>query len=324
MWMIYSPRAMNTKFTGAITALVTPFKKNGEVDVATLKKLVKFQIKNGISGLVPCGSTGEAATMTYEEIKLVIKTVVDEVAGRIPVIAGAGTNDTQKAIKLSLIAKKAGADALLHVTPFYNKPTSKGLVAHYRAIASACDMPIILYNVPGRTGSNVTAETTLRVAKEVPQVVGVKEASGNIMQMMDIVKKAPDYFSILSGDDALTFPLMALGGHGVISVASNEVPDVFSIMTKELLEGNWESARKTHYEWLDLMNINFIETNPQPVKTALVLMGMIQEVFRLPLVEMEEKNKELLRGVLLRHKLIRSSETVSLRVSAEQSRIISV
>lgn len=295
---------MSKKFKGAITAIVTPFQENGELDLEALKDLVEFQIKNGIDGIVPCGSTGEAATMDLEEIALAIKTVVEQTKKRIPIIAGAGSNDTQKAIKFSQIAKEAGADALLHVTPYYNKPTPKGLVAHFQAIAKAVDLPIILYNVPGRTGSNVTAQTTLLVAKEVPQVVGVKEASGNITQMMDIIKGASRSFCVLSGDDALTYPLMALGGDGIISVASNEIPKAMSALTKAALEDNWEKARKLHYEWLDLMNINFIETNPQPVKTALAFMGKIKEVFRLPLVSMDETNKAKLKEVLASHKLI--------------------
>ncbi|MCL5784809.1 MAG: 4-hydroxy-tetrahydrodipicolinate synthase [Patescibacteria group bacterium] len=295
---------MIKKFTGTITAIVTPFLEDGSIDVEALKKLVEFQVKNGVSGIVPCGSTGEAATMDEEEKKLVIKTVVDQVKKRVPVIAGAGSNDTQKAIKSSQIAKEVGADALLHVTPFYNKPTPKGLMAHFKAIASAVDSPIILYNVPGRTGQNVTAETVLRIAKEVPQVVGVKEASGNINQMMEIIKGAPKNFSVLSGDDALTYPLMTLGGDGIISVVSNEIPKEMSALTKAVLEGDFERARKLHYEWLDLMNINFVETNPQPVKTALALMGKIREVFRLPLVSMEEKNKAKLTEVLKNHQLI--------------------
>ncbi len=292
------------KFSGAITAMVTPFLEDGSLDIEALKRLVEFQVKNGISGIVPCGSTGEAATMDEEEKRLVIKTVVDSVKKRVPVIAGAGSNDTAKAIKSSQIAKEAGADALLHVTPFYNKPTPKGLVAHFKAISRAVDLPIILYNVPGRTGSNVTAETTLRVAREVPQVVGVKEASGNINQIGDIIKGASKNFSVLSGDDGLTFSVMALGGDGIISVVSNEIPKQMSLLTQAALAGNWEKARKIHYGWLDLMNVNFIETNPQPVKTALALMGKIKEVFRLPLVPMEEKNKEKLKEVLKSHKLI--------------------
>lgn len=286
------------KFSGAITAIVTPFKKDGSVDVVALKNLVKFQIQNGINGIVPCGSTGEAATMNNNEYQLVVRTVVEEARGRVPIIAGAGSNDTQKAIQLSRFAKEAGADALLHVTPFYNKPTVSGLIAHYSAIAEAVDMPIILYNVPGRTGLNAIASTTIRIAKEVPQVVGVKEASGDIVQMMNIIKGSSSSFSILSGDDSLTLPLLSAGGSGCISVVSNEIPKAFSQLIAHGLEGNFKQARALHFKFWDLMNVNFIETNPQPVKTALSMMGKIQEVFRLPLVPMEEKNKETLRKVL--------------------------
>jgi 4-hydroxy-tetrahydrodipicolinate synthase len=292
------------KITGAITAIVTPFKKNGDVDVQALKKFVRFQLDNGINGIVPCGSTGEAATMTNDEYALVIRTVADEVDGKVPVIAGAGSNDTQKAIHFSQLAKDSGANVLLHVTPYYNKPTVKGLVAHYKAIADAVDMPIILYNVPGRTGLNATAEITLAVAKEVPQVIGVKEASGNIIQMADIINNAPSYFSVLSGDDALTFPLLSLGGDGIISVVSNEVPREFSTFIATALTGDLKKAREMHYHLLDLMNVNFIETNPQPVKTALAMMGMMQEVFRLPLVKMTDDNRRSLRKVLKVHGLV--------------------
>lgn len=295
---------MRKKFTGAITALVTPFQQNGQVDVEALKNLVDFQIKNNINGIVPCGTTGEAATMDLDEYRLVIETVVKEANNRVPIIAGAGSNDTYKAIHYSQIAKEAGADALLHVTPYYNKPTPAGLLAHFKAIAKEVDLPIILYNVPGRTGSNVSAATTIKISKEVPQVVAVKEASGNIQQMMEIVAGVSSSFSVLSGDDAFTFPLMALGGVGIISVASNEIPKAMSDLAAAVLAGDFERARKLHYTWLDLMNINFIESNPIPVKTALALMGKIKEVFRLPLVEMDEKNKERLKGVLLAHKLI--------------------
>jgi 4-hydroxy-tetrahydrodipicolinate synthase len=285
-------------FTGAITAIVTPFQKDGSLDIPTLREFVRFQIKGGINGIVPCGSTGEAVTMTYEEYATVVATVVDEVKGRIPVIAGAGNNDTQKAVQLSKLAQDAGADALLHVTPYYNKPTPRGLIAHYKAIADATDMPIILYNVPGRTGLNATASVTLQVARAVPQVVGVKEASGSITQMMDIIKAAPKDFSVLSGDDSMTLPLIACGGDGCISVVANEVPKEFNTMTQAALDGDFVKAKRLHYKLLDLMNVNFIETNPIPVKTALALMDKILEVFRLPLVSMEEKNKNTLRTVL--------------------------
>lgn len=289
---------------GAITAMVTPFERTGAIDVDALKRFVQFQIRNGINGIVPCGSTGEAATMTNNEYSLVIKTTVEEVSGKVPVIAGAGSNDTQKAIQFSSLAKEAGADALLHVTPYYNKPTLRGLIAHYKAIADAVDLPIILYNVPVRTGLNLTAEMTLAIVREVPQVIGIKEASGNILQIAEIVRRAPPYFSVLSGDDALTFPLLALGGDGIISVISNEVPKAFSKFVATALAGDFVKARKMHYDLLDLMNINFIETNPQPVKAALAMMGMIEEQFRLPLVPMEEKNKKVLKDVLKRMKLL--------------------
>lgn len=295
---------MSKKFTGAITALVTPFQEDGKIDVESLKNLVRFQIKGHINGIVPCGTTGEAATMDQDEYRLVVETVVKEARGKVPVIAGAGSNDTQKAIHYSQIAKKSGADALLHVTPYYNKPTPAGLLAHFKAIANEVDLPIILYNVPGRTGSNVSAATTIKISKEVPQVVGVKEASGNITQMMEIVKGVSSSFSVLSGDDAFTLPLMAAGGVGIISVASNEIPKVMSDLASAALDGNFAKARKLHYEWLDLMNINFIESNPIPVKTALALMGKIKEVFRLPLIGMEEKNRESLKAVLKSHQLI--------------------
>lgn len=295
---------MSKKFTGAITALVTPFKKNGDLDISVLKKLVRFQLQSGIHGLVPCGSTGEAATQTLEEYELVVRTVVDEVAGKVPVIAGAGSNDTKKAVHLSQIAKRAGVDGLLHVTPYYNKPTPAGILAHFKAIAKAVNLPVILYNVPGRTGSNVSAETTLMIAGEIPQVVAVKEASGDIQQMAKIVRGAPSYFSVLSGDDAFTLPLMALGGDGCISVVANEVPKQFTKMVEAAREGNFTRARKIHFELLDLMSVNFIESNPIPVKTALSMMGKIEESFRLPLTTISGKNREVLRTVLKKGKFL--------------------
>lgn len=295
---------MKNKFIGTFTALVTPFNDDGTVDIPALKKLINFQIQNGVNGLVPCGSTGEAATMTQEEMFLVIKTAVTQSNKRLPVIAGAGSNDTRKAVIYSQNAKKAGADALLHVTPFYNKPSLTGLIAHFKAISDAVDLPIILYNVPGRTGSNITPDMVLKIIKQVPSIIGIKEASGSIAQITELIKKAPPEFIVLSGDDALTYPIMALGGHGVISVVSNQIPKQMTDLTSSALSGNWDTARKIHYEWLDLMNINFIETNPQPVKTALNMMGMLDENFRLPLTAMEDNNKASLKSVLQKHKLI--------------------
>lgn len=298
----------NIRFFGSIPAIVTPFKKNGDLDLVALKKLIKFQLDGGVDAIVPCGSTGEAATMNEEEYVKVIETVVSEVKGRVPVIAGAGSNNTQKAVHLSKLAHKAGADALLHVTPFYNKPTPSGLVAHFKAISEAVKLPIVLYNVPGRTGSNVAPAVIVRIAREVPAVKAVKEASGSITQMMEIIsevnKNGPKDFAVLSGDDAFTLPLIAAGGTGCISVVCNEIPDQFSRIVHLALEGNFSEARSLHYRILDLMNINFIESNPIPVKTALSMMGIIEESFRLPLTPIEPKNREALKKVLKELKLI--------------------
>lgn len=289
---------------GAITAIVTPFKGDGSLDTEALKRMVKFQLEGGIHGIVVCGSTGEAATQNDSEYARTVKTVVEEVGGRVPVIAGAGSNNTQRAIELSKIAQDQGVDALLHVTPFYNKPTPNGLVAHFKAIAAAVELPIVLYNVPGRTGSNVLPSTVVRVAKEVPSVVGVKEASGSINQMGELLKLAPKEFIFLSGDDSLTLPSMILGGRGCISVVSNEVPKDFASLCQAALDGNWEEARRLHFKLLPLMDINFIESNPIPVKTALSMMGLIEESFRLPLVPLEDKNRPALEKVLKELELI--------------------
>ena len=299
---------MSIKFFGSIPAIITPFKKNGDLDLPALRKFVEFQIQGGIDAIVPCGSTGEAATMDENDYQTVIETVVKQVNGRIPVIAGAGSNDTNKAIRFSQIAKKAGANALLHVTHFYNKPTPNGLVAHFKAIADEIGLPVVIYNVPGRTGSNVSPANIIRVAREVPLVKAVKEASGSIIQMMEIIKLAategPEDFSVLSGDDAFTLPLIAAGGQGCISVVCNEVPSQFSEMVHAALAGDWDKAKTLHYQLWDLMNINFIESNPIPVKTALSLMGKIELGLRLPLVPLETKSEEALKKVLKNLKLI--------------------
>ena len=298
----------NIKFFGSILAIVTPFKKNGDLDLLALEKLVVYQLDGGIDGIVVAGSTGEAATLNDDEYVTVIRTVVKKVSGKIPVIAGAGSNDTKKAIHFSKLAKGAGADALLHVTPYYNKPTPNGLVLHYKEIAKAVDLPIIIYNVPGRTGSNVMPSVIVRIAREVPAVVAVKEASGSISQMMEIInevaKNGPKDFSVLSGDDALALPLISLGGKGCISVVANEVPKLFSDMIHCALEGKFQEACKLHYTMLDLMNINFIESNPIPVKTALSLMGFMESSLRLPLTSIDDKNKILVEKTLKELKLI--------------------
>jgi len=302
------------KIFGSIPAIVTPFKKNGkenELDLPALEKLVQYQLEGGVDAIVVAGSTGEAATLNEEEYVTVIKTVVKKVSARkirIPVIAGAGSNDTKKAIHFSKLAKGAGADALLHVTPYYNKPTPNGLVLHFKAIAKAVDLPIIIYNVPGRTGSNVSPQIIIRIAREVPTVVAVKEASGSLSQMMEIInevaKNGPKDFAVFSGDDALALPLIALGGQGCISVVANEVPKLFSDMIHFALADNLKEARKLHYQMLDLMNVNFIESNPIPAKTALSLMGFMENSLRLPLTSIDDKNKILVEKVLKELKLI--------------------
>lgn len=283
---------------GAITAIVTPFTKNGSVDSAALKKLVQLQINSGIDAIVPCGSTGEAATLEINEYEFVVRTVVHQTDKRVPIIAGASHNNTVRAVQLSRVAKKAGANVLLHTNPYYNKPTLSGLIAHFKAIANATNLPLLIYNVPGRTGANMTAAMTIKIAKEVPNVIGIKEASGNITQMMEIVKGTSKDFSVLCGDDALTLPLMAVGGAGCISVVANEAPKEFCNLVHAAADGDFKQARRLHYQLLDLMNVNFIESNPIPVKTALALMGRIKEVFRLPLTPISEKNREVVVKVL--------------------------
>jgi len=298
----------NIKFFGSIPAIVTPFKKNGDLDLPALEKLVAYQLKGGVDSIVVAGSTGEAATLNEEEYVTIIKTVVKKVSRKVPVIAGAGSNDTKKAVHFSKLAKEAGADGLLHVTPFYNKPTPNGLVLHFKEISKAVDLPIIIYNVPGRTGSNVLPQVIMRIAREVPAVVAVKEASSSLNQMMEIInevaKNGPKDFTVLSGDDSLTLPLIGAGGHGCISVVCNEVPKMFSDMVHLALRGEFTEAQKLHYTMLELMNVNFVESNPIPVKTALSRMGIITESLRLPLTFIEDKNRILVEKALKTLKLI--------------------
>jgi 4-hydroxy-tetrahydrodipicolinate synthase len=292
------------KFRGTATALVTPFKQDGSLDEAALRRLVDFQIKGGVDALVPVGTTGENPTLNAEEQARVIETVIDQTRGRVMVFAGAGSNSTREAIEKARFAKSAGADAALVVGPYYNKPTQEGYFQHYRAIAQAVDIPMIVYNVPGRTGGNIEAATVLRMAQEIPAVVMVKEASGNMAQIMEIARHKPKHFSLVSGDDAFTLPLMSVGGDGCISVVANEVPREFSELVRLCLAGKWEKVLHVHNRLLDLMNVNFIESNPIPVKTALAMMGKIEEVFRLPLVPLAEKNRTKLTSVLQNLKLV--------------------
>lgn len=288
----------NFNFRGLATALVTPFDESGEVDYLTLKNLVEWQIENGVDAIVPVGTTGESATLIDDEKYKVIETVIEQANGRITIIAGAGTNSTKKSIEQAKKAKELGADAILSITPYYNKPTQQGLYAHFAEIANAVDIPIVMYNVPGRTGVNMTAETTLKIAYEIPNVVGIKESSGNLIQVMQIIKDRPDGFKVYSGDDSFAFPIILAGGDGVISVASNEVPSLMKQLVSACLNGELEKARELHYKLLPLMEANFIETNPIPVKSAMAMLGLIKEIYRLPLVNMSEKNKEKLKNIL--------------------------
>jgi 4-hydroxy-tetrahydrodipicolinate synthase len=285
-------------FKGVATALVTPMRQaDGSVDEGALRSLVEFQITNGVSGVVPCGTTGESATLNHAEHHHVMDVVVEQAAGRVPVIIGAGSNSTREAISLTQHARAIGANAVLSIAPYYNKPTQEGFYQHYKAITESVEIPIFVYNVPGRTGSNITAETTLRVA-ELPGIAGIKEASGNIQQIMEILRHRPTHFTVLSGDDALTLPLMALGADGAISVVANEAPLLFSSMVRLCLEEKFSEARVIHEELLKLMSLNFIESNPIPVKSALAMMGMIEEAYRLPLTPISGEHRFAVRRAL--------------------------
>src|SRR5712692_10303540 len=284
---------------GCATALVTPFTADGAIDEERMRALVDRQIRGGVELLVPCGTTGESATMSEEEDARVIALTIEVARGRAKVIAGAGSNSTASAIDYSERAREAGADAVLQVAPWYNKPTQEGLYAHFRAIAQAIpETPVMLYNVPGRTSSNIAAQTTLRLAKDCENIVAVKEASGDLTQIMGILRERPPHFSVLSGDDAVTLPLIALGAEGIVSVASNEIPDLMSRMTELALAGNWNDARALHYHILPLMEVNFIESSPGPVKAAMSMMGLLEEIFWLPLVPTTEKSRARIREVI--------------------------
>lgn len=281
-------------FQGSLVALVTPFKSDGSVDEERLRELVDWHIQSGTNGIVPCGTTGEAATLSVEEHENVVRIVVEQVDKRIPVIAGAGSNNTAAAVELTQKMKKLNVDGVLSVTPYYNKPNDEGLFKHFQAIDEV-GVPMVVYNVPGRTGKNMTAGFTLRLARELNNVVAVKEASGDLEQVMNILNGAPDEFHVLSGEDALTFPMITLGVKGCISVVANEMPQEFSQMIDFALNNNLEEAKKIHYRLLDLMQANFVATNPVPVKTALWLMKKIDLNFRLPLAPMRNNDMEIVR-----------------------------
>jgi 4-hydroxy-tetrahydrodipicolinate synthase len=289
---------MTKKLTGCGTALVTPFDDDGSLDERTLRSLVDWQIDEGIHFLVPCGSTGEAATMSVEEHTRVVSIVVEQARGRVPIVAGAGSNDTAKAIALSKAMRDAGATHLLHTSPMYNKPPQRGIVAHYRAIAEAVDLPIVVYNVPGRTGSNIEAKTTLEMSK-IPGIAAVKEASGQLSQIADIIRGRDEPFSVLSGDDEFTMPVMALGGDGIISVISNATPRPMAELCNRMCNGDFAGARDIHFQLLPWMRAAFIESNPMPVKAALAMTGRIKNNLRLPLVPMAESHAASVKAALV-------------------------
>jgi 4-hydroxy-tetrahydrodipicolinate synthase len=288
---------MRRTFTGCGTALVTPFRRDGSLDEAAVSRLARRQIEAGIHFLVPCGTTGECPTLTEKEQVRVVELVVAETNGRIPVLAGAGGYNTDEVIDAAKRMRAAGADGILSVTPYYNKPTPEGLFQHYRAISDAVQIPIVVYNVPGRTGVNVDPATLVRLTA-ITNVVAVKEASGNVTAMCEICAAVPDDFIVLSGDDALTLPLMAVGGRGIISVASNEIPAEMSRLVELAESGDFAGARALHQRILPLMQINFVESNPIPVKSAMASMGLLEEIYRLPMVPPTPASKKRIEGVL--------------------------
>ena len=288
---------MRTPWTGVGTALVTPFTRGGELDEAAVRRLGRRQIDAGIHFLVPCGTTGENPTLSLAERLRIVEILVDEAAGKVPVLAGAGGYNTKEVIHLAHEMAKAGAQGLLSVTPYYNKPTPDGLFEHYRAIAESTPLPVIVYNVPGRTGVNVDVPTLVRMAA-IPNIVGVKEASGNVTQMCEICRAVPADFLVLSGDDALTLPLMSVGGRGIISVASNEIPAQMVQMVEAAERNDFAAARAIHAGMLPLMMINFIEANPVPVKAAMAAMGLVEEIYRLPMVSPRAESRAKILRVL--------------------------
>jgi 4-hydroxy-tetrahydrodipicolinate synthase len=287
-------------FQGSIVAIVTPF-RNGEVDYEALEGLIEFHVSNGTKGILPCGTTGESATLSHEEHDRVVEFVIEKVNGRLPVIAGSGSNSTSEALRLTKHARKAGADGALVITPYYNKPTQRGLIHHFETVAKEVDIPIVMYNVPGRTGVNMEPET-VAVLSRVRNIVAIKEASGDLEQVSRILSRCD--ITVLSGDDSLTFPMMALGARGVVSVVANIFPARVSELVANCLERDMESARLLHYELYRLSKILFVETNPIPVKAALAMMGSIREEYRLPLCKMSDENRSKLENTLKDYELV--------------------
>ncbi|MGH9400832.1 MAG: 4-hydroxy-tetrahydrodipicolinate synthase [Terriglobia bacterium] len=296
---------MAIEIRGCGTALVTPFKRDGTIDVDALRRLVQFQLREGIDFLVPCGTTGETPALEKQEYLGVIRVVVEETAGKVPIIAGVGGNNTRHVCELAKSVSGLGIQGILSVAPYYNKPTQEGLFQHFVSIADSSELPVILYNVPSRTSSNIEPATVERLSK-VANIIGIKEASGSIVQQMEVITRVAPSFAVLSGDDSFTFPLMSLGGVGVISVVSNQVPGPLSRLTRVLLEGNYTEARKLNAKLFPLMQANFLETNPIPVKAGLAMMGMMEEVYRLPMVPMRPENRAKLEKVMVAEGLIKA------------------
>ena len=293
---------MDTRWTGCGTALVTPFTTEGKLDEASVTRLARRQIDRGVHFLVPCGTTGESPSLSHAEKIKVIELVVKEANGQVPVLAGAGSYDTQTAVTLVADMAQAGVDGVLSVTPFYNKPTQEGLYRHFETIANSTDLPIVLYNVPSRTGCNIQPATLQRLAL-ITNIVGIKEASGNLLQMCEICQSIPDDFSVLAGDDAFTLPLIALGGHGVISVVANETPTEMASLVDLATAAKFAEARKVHERLLPLMQVNFIESNPIPVKAAMAALGLLEEIYRLPMVSPTNESRTHINDVLNHLKL---------------------
>lgn len=285
---------MRSKFKGSLVAVVTPFTQDGDVDFETLSALIEWHIEKGTSGIVPCGTTGESPTLSHEEHEKVVECAVQTANGRVPVLAGAGSNSTDEALRLVRHAEKIGADGALVITPYYNKPTQEGLYAHFSTIANATSLPIVMYNVPGRTGISIKPDTVARLA-EIPTIVGIKEASNSMEQASAILTKC--HIDLLSGEDSMTLPLMAIGGCGVISVVANIVPGKMAALTRAMSKGNLPAAEQLHHELFPLCKAMFIETNPIPVKAALAMMGKIEEKYRLPLVPMSEAHRASLKEI---------------------------
>src|SRR5271167_3344726 len=292
------------KLRGCGTALVTPFRNDGAIDEPALRSLVAWQVESGIDFLVPCGTTGETPTLSREEWLRVIDITIEVAGGRVPIVAGATSNSTRDAVeKAQTVAARRGVDAILTASPYYNKPTQEGQYLHFKAIAEAVDKPLVLYNVPGRTGANIEPATAARLA-QIPNIIAIKEASGNISQMADLLNAVPESFLVFSGDDAVTLPLIALGGVGIISVASNQIPREMAEMTRAALASDWTTARKLHRQYLPLMQANFIESNPMPVKAVLAMMGKIGENYRLPLLPMRRDTRSKLQKIVMEVGLI--------------------